>query len=367
MGATEVGRIVMLADLDYFYAQVEERRDRSLIGRPVVVCVYSGRTEESGVVATANYSARGYGVRSGIPIALAKKRLLGTEARFLPMDHEFYKQVSERVMAILKRNVDGFEQVGIDEAYLDVSNRVANFQEAEKLARKIKDEVWGSESLTLSIGVGPNKVIAKIAADINKPNGLTVVDEEDSKAFLSPLPVESLVGVGRKTAERMGQLGIRTVGELAAFDETTLINEFGRALGAYFHRAANGEDEEAVQERGENESISRMVTLKEDTNDPKKVLEAAYMLCEDVVSKARERGLLFRRVGIIAVTTDLTIRMREKSLTAPTDDMQTVKRAVKEILEKHLGGNRQELRRVGVHISGFVRRMKGQSQLTTFI
>jgi len=201
-----VGRIVMLADLDYFYAQVEERRDPSLIGRPVVVCVYSGRTEESGVVATANYSARGYGVRSGIPIALAKKRLAGTDARFLPMEHERYKQVSERVMAILKRNADEFEQVGIDEAYLDVSGRVANFQEAERLARKIKDEVWGSESLTLSIGVGSNKVIAKIAADMNKPNGLTVVDDKDSKAFLSPLPVESLVGVGKKTADRMGNL-----------------------------------------------------------------------------------------------------------------------------------------------------------------
>jgi len=362
-----VGRIVMLADLDYFYAQVEERRDPSLIGRPVVVCVYSGRTEDSGVVATANYVARGYGAKSGIPISLAKKRLAGTNAKFLPMDHDFYKQASDRVMAILKRNADEFEQVSIDEAYLDVSARATGFQEATTLARGIKDEVRASESLTLSIGVGPNKVIAKIASEMKKPDGLTIVKDGDTKAFLSPLPVERLVGIGKKTSERMGEMGIRTIGELAAFDQAVLVKEFGRALGAYFHKASNGEDEEPVHERGEKESISRIVTLKEDTKNPEKILDAAYRLCEETMVKVRDRRLLFRRVGIIAITTDLTIRMRDKSLTAPTDDLQIMKRTVRELLERYLAGNRQELRRVGVHVSGLVRRTEGQSQLTGFL
>ncbi len=362
-----MGRIVMLADLDYFYAQVEERRNPSLRGKPVVVCVYSGRTEDSGVVATANYLARDYGVRSGIPISLAKKRLAGIDARFLPMDHDFYKQASDRVMAILKRNADGFEQVGIDEAYLDVSARAASFPEAAALATRIKAEVRESEALTLSIGVGSNKVVAKIASDIKKPDGLTVVENKDTKAFLSPLLVDKLVGVGKKTSERMGQLGIRTIGDLAAFDRSALVEEFGRALGIYFHKASNGEDEEPVHERGESESISRIATLKEDTKDLAKVLEVAYKLCDEVMVKVRERGLLFRRVGIIAITTGLAIRMKDKSLTAPTDDLQLMRRAVKELLERHLEGDRQELRRVGVHVSGLAKRMEGQSQLTGFL
>ena len=243
-------RIVMLVDLDYFYAQCEERRKPSIKGTPVVVCFFSGRTEDSGAVSTANYVARKYGVNSGIPISLAKQKLKGIDAVFLPVDKEFYREVSDKIMEILRSHADRFEQVGIDEAYLEMTQRIkGNYHEAEKLAELIKEDVLIQQKLTCSIGVGPNKLIAKIAADMQKPDGLTLVKPEEVQIFLSPLPVRRLVGVGRKTEKKLETSGVRTVGQLARFDVQRPIELFGRKLGTYFQNASLGIDDEPVQER----------------------------------------------------------------------------------------------------------------------
>ena len=212
-------RLVMLVDLDYFYAQCEERRNPSIKGKPVVVCVYSGRTEDSGAVSTANYVARKYGVKSGIPISLAKKKLEDVDAVFLPVDKEFYKEISESVMEILRIYADRFEQVSVDEAYLDVTQRTkTNYHEAKQLAVTLKDDILTQQQLTCSIGVGPNTLISKIAADIQKPDGLTLVTPQQLNSFLSALPARRLLGVGKQTEKKMETLGIRTVGQLAKFD-----------------------------------------------------------------------------------------------------------------------------------------------------
>ena len=159
----------MLVDLDYFFAQCEERRNPSIKGKPVVVCVYSGRTKDSGAVSTANYEARKYGVKSGIPISLAKKKLKDVDAVFLPVDKEFYKEISDSIMQILRRYADYFEQVSVDEAFLDVTQKTkANYQQAKQLAATIKDDVLTQQRLTCSIGIGPNKLVAKIAADMQR-------------------------------------------------------------------------------------------------------------------------------------------------------------------------------------------------------
>ena len=179
-------RIVLLVDLDYFFAQCEERRNPSIKDKPVVVCVYSGRTEDSGAVSTANYVARNYGVKSGISISLAKKKLKDVNAFFLPVDKKFYKEISDSIMDILRNYVDLFEQVSVDEAYLDVTQRTKeNYQRAKQLAVAIKNDILIQQQLTCSIGVGPNKLVAKIAADIRKPDRLTVVKPEQVKSFLS--------------------------------------------------------------------------------------------------------------------------------------------------------------------------------------
>ncbi|MDH5390781.1 MAG: DNA polymerase IV [Candidatus Bathyarchaeota archaeon] len=361
-------RVIMLVDLDYFFAQCEERRNPSLKDKPVVVCVYSGRSEDSGAVSTANYIARKYGVTSGIPIFLAKKKLKKKDAVFLPVDHEFYEEVSGKIMRILRSHADLFEQVGIDEAYLDVSQKVkGSLEEAKELAQRIKEEVKAQQKLTCSIGIGPNKLVAKIAADIQKPDGLTIVKPEQVESFLSPLPVSRLIGVGRKTKKKMQTLGIRTIGDLAKYNVQRLIEVFGKKLGIYFHNASIGLDDEPVQERGEVESISRISTLKEDTRDLKVIVEKTNQLCDEVHAKLVQRELGFKSVGIVAVMVDMSVRSRSKTLENPTNELEVLKKTVKELFEKFLNESELGIRRVGVRVSNFVKEQERQKQITNFI
>ncbi len=358
----------MLVDFDYFFAQAEEVRHPSIKDKPVVVCVYSGRTAESGAVSTANYVARKYGVKSGMPIFMAKTKLEGVDSVFLPVDREYYETVSYRIMILLRRYADVFEQVGIDEAYLDVTNRVeGDFEKGKLLAQEIKRKIVGTEHLTCSIGVGPNKLVAKIAADIHKPDGLTVIKPEQARDFLSPLPVGSLLGVGKKTEQRMLSLGIKTVGDLSRFDVQKLSSVFGKNGAAHFHNASLGIDEEPVQEAGETESISRIATLKENTRDLQAILDKAYTLCADVHSDVLERGLIFRSISVVAVMADMSIRNRSLSLAGSTNDIEVFKSTVKDLLSKLLRESDQSFRRVGVKVSQFSKGETAQERLTRFI
>jgi len=361
-------RVIMLVDLDYFYAQCEEKRNPVIKDKPVVVCMYSGRTEDSGAVATANYVARKYGVKSGIPIFLAKKKLEGVDSVFLPVDFELYERVSDDVMAILKAYADRFEQVGIDEAYLDVSQKVSgDFDAARELALRIKSDLKAHEGITGSIGTGPNKLIAKIASDVRKPDGLTVIKPEMVEGFLFSLPVDRLLGVGKKTVEKMQALGIGTIGDLARFDVQRLGEVFGKSLGTYFHFAASGVDDEPVQERGETESISRIATLKENTREMQAIVKKTDELCEDVHVSLLQREYSFKSVGIYAVLADMSVHNRSKTLETPTSDLEVLKGVVRELFERLLDQSELEVRRVGVRISGFAQAQKSQKSLTDFI
>lgn len=360
-------RTILLADLDYFFAQCEELRDPTLKSKPVVVCVYSGRSEDSGAVSTANYIARKYGVKSGIPIFLAKKKLQDTDAVFLPVDHTFYEEISDKIMQILRGYADLFEQVGIDEAYLDITEKTqGNFEEARELAQKLKEEVKNKQRITCSIGIGPNKLVAKIAADNQKPDGLTAIKPEEVKSFLFPLPVNRLIGVGRRNAEKMETLGIKTIGDLAKYDAQRLVEVFGKRLGVYFHEAANGEDDSPVQESGETESISKISTLKENTLDFGLILEKANNLCEGIHRELSQRRLYFKQVGIIAVMADMSIRSRSETLTKATNELQALKKTVNGLIEKFLSESNQEVRRIGVKISHFTKEHDEQKRLTSF-
>jgi DNA polymerase IV (DinB-like DNA polymerase) len=360
-------RIVMLVDLDYFFAQCEERRNPSIKGKPVVVCVYSGRAENSGAVSTANYVARKYGVKSGIPILLAKKKLKDRDSVFLPVDKEFYQEVSDKTMELLRNYSNSFEQMGIDEAYLDVTQRTkGKIKKAEKMAATIKSEVFSQQKLTCSIGLGPNKLVAKIAADTHKPNGLTVVTPEDVKSFLSPLSVRRLVGVGSKTEKKLENLGVRTVGQLRSVKMQKLITIFGKKLGIYFHNASLGIDDEPVQERSEPESVSRFSTLKEDTRDLAVILDKAYKLCNEVYAKLLYRESVYRSVSIYIVTKNLSVYSRSRTFENPTSDLETFKKTVKELYEKFLGESEVEVRRVGVKVYNLSRKEELQKQLTNF-
>ena len=212
-------RIVFHIDFDYFYAQCEEVRSPELKSKPVCVCVYSDRGGDSGAIATANYTARKYGVKSGIPIAFAKKRLEKREdAVFLPVDFDYYSEMSEKAMEIMKNNSDIFEYVGRDEAYLDVTKRVEmDFKKASHLAQQIKNSIRDKIKLSCSIGISSNKLISKIASDFQKPDGLTVVTPDKIEQFLEPLEIRAIPGIGSKTEKRFSEMNLKIIQDYLPF------------------------------------------------------------------------------------------------------------------------------------------------------
>jgi DNA polymerase IV (archaeal DinB-like DNA polymerase) len=360
-------RVIMLVDFDYFYAQCEELRNPAIKDKPIVVGVYSGRTEESGAVSTSNYIARKYGIKSGMPLFLAKRKLEGTDAVFLPVDHQCYDQMSERIMQILRGYATSLEQVSVDEAYLDVTEQVEDsFEKARNYAQKIKDDARNQVGISFSVGIGPNKLVAKIACDSQKPDGLTIVKPEEALAFLDPLDVDRLLGVGKKTSTKMAELGIKTVGDLSKYDVQKLVAVFGKNLGIYFHNAANAIDNEPVQEQGEAESISRIGTLKQDTRDLEFILQKTDELTEDIFKEIKEKKLNFKTVSIYAVMTDLSSKTRSLTLEQPAKDKEAITRNTKALFEKYLLESTLEIRRVGVKVSGFIKEEPQQRNLSSF-
>ncbi|MBT6398023.1 MAG: DNA polymerase IV, partial [Nitrosopumilus sp.] len=208
-----LGRVIFHIDFDYFYAQCEEVRTPELKTKPVCVCVFSDRGGDSGAIATANYTARKYGVKSGIPISFAKKRLEQREdSVFLPVDFEYYSKITEKAMEIMKENADIFEYVGRDEAYLDVTKRVEeDFKKANHLAQQIKNTIREKLKLSCSIGVSPNKLISKIASDYQKPDGLTIVEPDKIEKFLEQLNIRVIPGIGKKTEQRFKEMNLETI------------------------------------------------------------------------------------------------------------------------------------------------------------
>jgi DNA polymerase IV (DinB-like DNA polymerase) len=362
-----LNRVVFLADFDYFFAQCEELRNPGIKDKPVVVGVYSGRTEDSGAVSTSNYVARRYGVKSGLPLFMAKRKLEGTDAVFFHVDHTYYEQISNRIMQIFRRYATSLEQVSIDEAYLDVTVQVdGSFEKARVYAQKIKQDVKAEVGISFSVGVGPNKLVAKIACDSQKPDGLTVVKPEEAAVFLAPMPVDHLLGVGKKTVVRMEQLGVKTIGDLARFDVQRLIEVFGKTLGVYFHNAANAVDNEQVAEQGEAESISKIGTLKQDTHDLTFILQKTDELVEPVFNEVAEKGYSFKTVSIYVVNVDLSSKSRSITLEQPAKDKETIKRNVHLLFEKYLSESPLEIRRVGVRVSGFSKEPPQQKPLSFF-
>jgi DNA polymerase IV (DinB-like DNA polymerase) len=346
-----LSRIVGHLDLDYFYAQVEEVEAPSLKDTPIVVCVFSGRTEESGVVSTSNYKAREYGIRSGIPIALAKRRLNGIEAAFIPMDHGKYEAYSSRVMETLRSQVDVLEQAGIDEAFFDITKRTGgDYEAATAFALELKARIFREEKLTSSIGLGPNKVVAKIASDFKKPDGLTVVRDETALAFLSPLAIDKIYGVGPKTAKLLEKGGIKTIGALANAPAERLEDLFGKKLAVYLHNASNSTDDEQVVDRGGFSQLSRIITLKQDSHDLDQIAGALAPALRDLHQRLVTENLFFRSVSVIGIPKDLSIRTRSKTLETPTNDYPILEKEVRELFSGLLS-EVGDLRRAGVRVS----------------
>jgi len=350
-------RIIFHLDMDHFYTAVEERERLELKGKPVIVGADPKQGNGRGVVSTSNYEARKAGVWSGMPISRAWR--LCPEAVYLPPNFPLYINVSIEVMDIARRYADKFEQWGIDEAFLDVSERVRDFDEAEALAKEIKREILKEEKLTCSIGVGPNKLVAKVASDFQKPDGLTVVREERVEAFLSPLPVRKLLWVGRKTEAKLKAMGVNTIGDLARFDPTVLSEMFG-VMGVQMHLMARGIDRSEVEARTGVKSISHETTFEEDTDDAQVVLTALDELSEAVSKEAADQQLFFKTVTIKLRYENFETHTRSKTLQFMTNRPQDLKKTARELLQAYLRRDRK-VRLIGVRVSTFI---SGEKQMT---
>jgi DNA polymerase IV (DinB-like DNA polymerase) len=357
--AKKRGRIIFHIDMDQFFAAIEERKRPEIRGKPVVVGADPKEGKGRGVVSTCNYEARKYGVKSGIPITRAWK--LCPEAVYLPVNFRLYRKVSARIMKIIRSYTDKFEPWGLDEAFLDVSSRIENFEEAEKLAQKIKDDIYEKEQLHCSIGIGPNKLIAKIASDFKKPDGLTVVREEDAKEFLAPLRVSKLLWVGRKTENKLNSLGIKTIGDLANFDASILVEKFGIA-GTQLYLSAQGIDNSELQEQWERKSMGREVTFEEDTADSNVIFETLDDISEDLHRELTASNFIFKTTTIKIRYSNFETHTHGKSLPFCTDRLRDIQKSARELVQNYLRSDRK-IRLIGVRLSNLFSTEK-QTRLT---
>ncbi len=344
-----MARIILHVDMDSFYTSIEKREDPQLKGKPVIVGM--GPKQDRGVVASCSYEARKYGVRSGMPISKAQR--LCPEAIYKPPNFPLYEETSENMMNILRGYADKIEPISIDEAYLDITKRTKDYKEAEEIARKIKQAIKRKENLTCSIGIAPNKTIAKMASAKMKPDGLTIVTPEHAKKFLEPLSVEKIPGVGKKTGRELKKLGIKTISELAKTSKVKLVEKFGKN-GIWMWNAANGIDEIPVEERDEMKSISSQRTLEEDTDDWKIIYTTINPMIDEVYNRVEEESCLFRTIGIMLMFDDFKTISRAKTLANHTSSKKVIQECVTQLFKEFESQNRN-IRRIGVKISNLKR------------
>jgi len=338
-----VMRRILHIDMDAFFSSVEQKRHPELVGKPVVVGG-DGDPTKRGVVSTASYEARTFGIHSALPLRTAYR--LCPEAAFLPVDYEEYSRVSERIKAILKEVTPIVEDVGIDEAYLDISSIHGA---SDEIAREIKRKIKEGTELSCSVGVAPNKLLAKIASDLEKPDGLTIITEEDIENRIWPLPVRKLRGVGPKTEAYLKAIAVKTVGELAALPRERLVEEFGQSYGDYLYEASRGIDESGLVTHWEPKSISREITFQRDTDNWQFIAKNLVELIQDVVANVKEEGYRGRTVTVKVRFNDFKTYTRARSLDDFTDSEPEIRRAAFECLNRF--ELKKKVRLIGVRIS----------------
>jgi len=359
--------VVFHIDFDYFFAQCEEIRTPDLKSKPVCVCVFSDRGGDSGAIATANYISRKFGVKSGMPIFFAKKRLEERkDAVFLPVDFEYYGEISQKAMEIIKESADIFEYVGKDEAYLDVTDRVkGNFDTASHLAQQIKNAIREKLKLSCSIGISSNKLIAKIASDFRKPDGLTIVSPEKVEEFLEQLKIRAIPGIGKKTEERFTQMNFETIKDLKKLDVFTLNKEFGRKHGTYIFNSVRGIDTEPVKEREASIQYSKLSTLKKDSNDYEFLAENLIELCDELYEVIKKNNRTFKSIGIQFIQSDLTSKTKSRMLKNHTSSLEELQKNALQLLKESLEDQKNSIRRLGVKVSE-LSEIRGQSDITSY-
>lgn len=300
-----------------------------------------------GVVSTANYEARKYGIHSALPISKAYE--LCPTAIFLPVNMELYQKVSEKIMEIIKKYSKIWEIVSLDEAYLDISF-LKSYQKAENLAKKLKKEIYEKEKLISTIGIGPNKLIAKMAAEKAKPNGLLMIKLNQVKSFLEPLDIEELPGIGPKTAEVLRNLKINKIKELKKISKAKLKEMFG-IVGETIYERARGIDEEQVSPEEIIKSIGQEHTFEKDTRDPEIIFATFEKIIKNVYQELIENKFSFKTLTVICRFRGFETHTKSKTLREPTQNLKILKKEAKKLLLKFLIENPKLIRLIGLRVA----------------
>ncbi len=343
-------RIIMLVDMDYFYVACEELRNPQVKDRATIVGSDPKKGEGRGVVMTCNYVARKFGIHSGMPISMAYR--LKPDALYLPMDYDYYESVSKGIMERIRRFAERFEQVSIDEAFIDVSDRLEGWDGAMDYAREVQKDVLESTGIKCSVGIGPNKLIAKMACEKAKPNGIGMVRPQEVKGFLSGSEIGELYGIGAKTAQRLKKLGYGTVDQLSKASSMVLADQFGATFGAELKAFANGIDEREVTGNYDVKSIGREFTFEKDTDSVEQVEDVIRRLSNDLIKDVAKRQVYFKTVTLKLRYFDFTEHLHSRTVRV-TDSVGTVIDAAQELYAQN-ADRTKKIRKIGVRVSGFV-------------
>jgi len=340
-------RWIIHLDMDAFFAAIEQLDHVQYRGKPVIVGADPGDGYGRGVVSTCSYEARKYGVHSAMPVSQAYKHC--PHGIFVRGRHERYAQVSRDMMSILEQFTPIIQKISIDEAFLDVTQSIPHYGSVEKLAITLCDKIFSELRLTASIGVAPNKFIAKIASDLEKPGGMVYVQHGEEKSFLSPLPISKLWGVGKKTEAVLKQMGIDTIGAVASFSEQELSQKLGK-WGNALWRLAQGIDNRAVSSNWVQKSISQETTFNEDTNDQSRIEFTLNKLTESLTRLMRKDNLKGRTVTLKLRYEDFTTLTRSKTFDAFIDSSKII-RGVVVTLYRRANKQNRKVRLLGVAMS----------------
>jgi DNA polymerase-4 len=337
-------RFILHVDMDAFFASVEQLDDPALRGKPVLV----GGRGRRGVVAAASYEARRFGCRSAQPTAVALR--LCPHAVVLRPRGARYRELSDRVMSILESTSPLVQPISIDEAFVDVTGSIPLLGPAVGIAKTIRARIREETGLTASVGVAPNKFLAKLASDLNKPDGLTIIEPGRVHDTLDPLPVSKLWGVGPAAEKSLARLGVRTIGDLRAVPEPALAARLGD-FGHHLARLARGEDDRPVHADHEAKSISHEQTFAEDLRDPDEVRRVMLAQCEDVARRLRRHHRLARTVTVKIRFGDFETITRAEGLGEPTDLTETIWAAARALFDRWTRESFRPVRLIGVGVS----------------
>lgn len=351
--------------MDAFFASVEQRDNPAYLGKPIAV---GGSPTGRGVVATASYEARKFGVRSAMPSRQALK--LCPQLVFVYPRFDVYKSVSGRIREIFHRYTDLIEPLSLDEAFLDVTHDKQNIGSALEIASQIKKAIKDELQLTASAGISTNKFVAKIASDINKPDGLTFIGLSKIERFVSDLPVEKFFGVGKVTAEKMKKMHLYTGSDLKRLSEDDLVRHFGKS-GHFYYNIVRGIDEREVQTSREIKSLGAEDTFTQDLSDTDDMISELERIAETVEKRLQNKALKGRTVTLKIKFNDFTQITRNHSFSGPVSDYEQIIQAVKELLFK-VDMDGKPVRLLGISLSNFgqseakSRKFKDMNQLELF-